>query len=167
MVAALQDAQRRRVGADRGVGREHRRVHGVGVPEGGRRAALHQPPQARPPRRPHRGQGEPHPGRPQRPGTIKHNFIPARNKIAPSPIGWFIVQIPFCFRTEFIAQNKDQLIKKLIKESLTICNLISQLLHVEGMVKIPGWLGVRRSKREDSKSVGCGKDELHKFDNSV
>ncbi|XBH80412.1 hypothetical protein VPH35_106159 [Triticum aestivum] len=61
MVAALQDSQWLRPGADGGVDDEHRRVHGVGVPEGGWRAALHQPPQARPPRRPHRGQGEPHP----------------------------------------------------------------------------------------------------------
>uniref|UniRef100_A0A8R7P4R4 Uncharacterized protein n=1 Tax=Triticum urartu TaxID=4572 RepID=A0A8R7P4R4_TRIUA len=68
LLPALQDPQRRRLGADGRVDGEHRRVHGVRVPEGGRRAALHQPPQARPPRRPHRGQGEPHPGRPQRPG---------------------------------------------------------------------------------------------------
>ena len=61
MVAALQDSQWQHLGADGGVDGEHRRVHGVGVPEGGWRAALHQPPQARPPRRPHRGQGEPHP----------------------------------------------------------------------------------------------------------
>nr|XP_020197050.2 uncharacterized protein LOC109782834 isoform X2 [Aegilops tauschii subsp. strangulata] len=45
MVAALQDSQRRRLGADGGVDGEHRRVHGIGVPEGGRRAALHQPSQ--------------------------------------------------------------------------------------------------------------------------
>ncbi|XBH99113.1 hypothetical protein VPH35_128529 [Triticum aestivum] len=66
MVAALQDSQWRHLGADGRVDGEHRRVHGVGVPEGGWRAALHQPPQARPPRRPHRGQGEPHPVPPPR-----------------------------------------------------------------------------------------------------
>ncbi|KAM3239616.1 hypothetical protein ACQJBY_003576 [Aegilops geniculata] len=44
MVAALQDSQWRRLDADGGVDGEHRRVHGVGVPEGGWRAALHQPP---------------------------------------------------------------------------------------------------------------------------
>lgn len=66
--AAVQGARRRRVGADGGGGGEHRRLHRVRLPEGRRRAAVHQPHQAGPPRRDRPGEGQAHPARPYHPG---------------------------------------------------------------------------------------------------
>lgn len=66
--AAVQGARRRRVGADGGGGGEHRRLHRVRLPEGRRRAAVHQPHQAGPPRRDRPGEGQAHAARPYHPG---------------------------------------------------------------------------------------------------
>uniref|UniRef100_A0A452XXK1 Uncharacterized protein n=1 Tax=Aegilops tauschii subsp. strangulata TaxID=200361 RepID=A0A452XXK1_AEGTS len=57
----------------------------------------------------------------------------------------------FVFKRSSSPKIKDQLIKASLLLAYCICNLISQLLHVEGMVKIPDWLGVRKIKRADSK----------------
>ena len=66
---ALRLAQRRRVGAHGGGHGEHRLLRRLGLPEAGRRAALHQPRRPRAARRPRRGHGHAHPARPQNPGT--------------------------------------------------------------------------------------------------
>ena len=66
---ALRLAQRRRVGAHGGGHGEHRLLRRLGLPEAGRRAALHQPRRPRAARRPRPGHGHTHPARPQNPGT--------------------------------------------------------------------------------------------------